>query len=230
LKTFTTRPRTAPRSPGTWSAMTDLNADLAVAMIDATSRRLDDAAPELSRLDAVAGDGDHGVNMVAAFRSARAVLATEQLAGAGDVFASVGRTFAAEAGGSAGALFGSIFGAIGGCLRRSDQPDTTNLADGLERAATQVSAIGRTRAGSKTMLDALLPAAEAARAEADAGGGIADVLTAAARASERGAAATADMRAASGRARHALDGAIGTMDPGAVTVSLMLGAWAEVAR
>jgi dihydroxyacetone kinase len=79
------------------------------------------------------------------------------------------------------------------------------------------------------MLDALLPAAEAARASADAGGGLADVLTAAARASERGAEATADMRAAAGRARHAQDGAVGTRDPGAVTISLMLLAWAEVA-
>jgi dihydroxyacetone kinase len=208
--------------------MTELTADVAVAMIDATSRRLEDAAGELSRLDAVAGDGDHGVNMAAAFRGARAALAAEQWAGPGDVFASVGRTFSAEAGGSAGALFSSIFGAIGGCLRRSDQPDAENVADGLDRAATQVSAIGRTRAGSKTMLDALLPAAEAARAEADAGRGLAEVLTAAARASERGAAATADMRAASGRARHAQDGAVGTMDPGAVTISLILGAWAEV--
>jgi dihydroxyacetone kinase len=209
--------------------MTDLTADVAVAMIDATSSRIEASAGELSRLDAVAGDGDHGVNMAAAFRSAQAALAVEQPASAGDAFAAVGHTFAAEAGGSSGALFSSIFGAIAGCLRRSDQPDADNLADGLERAASQVAAIGRTRAGSKTLLDALLPAAEAARAEADAGAGLAGVLTAAALASERGAAATADMRAASGRARHAHDGAIGTMDPGAVTISLMLRAWAEVA-
>ena len=208
--------------------MTDLNADVAVAMIHATTSRLDAAAGELSRLDAVAGDGDHGVNMSAAFHLARAALAAQQPANASDVFASVGRTFADEAGGSSGALFSTIFGAIGGCLRRSDQADADNLADGLERAASQVSAIGRTRAGSKTMLDALLPAAEAARAAADAGGGVAEVLTKAARASERGAESTAQMRAASGRARHAQDGAIGTMDPGAVTISLMLGAWAEV--
>jgi dihydroxyacetone kinase len=208
--------------------MTDLTADVAVAMIDATSSRLDVAAGELSRLDAVAGDGDHGVNMATAFRRARTVLADQEPTTAGDVFASVGRTFADQAGGSSGALFSSIFGAIAGCLRRTDQPDVDNLVDGLERAAAQVSTIGRTRVGSKTMLDALLPAAEAARASADAGGGLADVLTAAARASERGAEATADMRAAAGRARHAQDGAVGTRDPGAVTISLMLLAWAEV--
>ena len=78
------------------------------------------------------------------------------------------------------------------------------------------------------MLDALSPAAEAARVEADREATLTEVLTAAALASERGATATADMRAASGRARHCTGRSRRNEDPGAVTISLMLGAWAEV--
>jgi dihydroxyacetone kinase len=101
------------------------------------------------------------------------------------------------------------------------------LVDGLELAARRVALVGQTNLGSKTMLDALAPAVDAARAVADSGGGLVDVVQAAAKGSERGANATAGMRAAAGRARHAQDGAIGTKDPGAVTVSLMFGAWAD---
>jgi dihydroxyacetone kinase len=205
--------------------VSDLTASLAVEMIRATSRRLDGASSELSRLDAVAGDGDHGVNMAAAFHAAEAALDGEPPVTPGDVFASVGRSFSAGAGGSAGALFGALFGAIGSCLRRSADPGVGDLAEGLELAARRVALLGRAAPGSKTMLDALAPAAAAARVEADREATLADVLHAAAIAAEGGAEATARMRAAAGRARHAPDGAVGTQDPGAVTVALMFGAW-----
>lgn len=205
--------------------MTDLTASLAIEMIQATSRRLDAAASELSRLDAVAGDGDHGVNMAAAFHAAEAALASEPPVTAGDVFASVGRSFSVGAGGSAGALFGATFNAIGSCLRRSADPSVGDLVEGLELAATRVATIGQTALGAKTMLDALAPAAAAARVEADREAKLTDVLHAAALAADSGAKATANMRAAAGRARHSPDGALGTEDPGAVSVALMLGAW-----
>jgi dihydroxyacetone kinase len=207
--------------------VSDLTASLAVEMIHATTRRLDGASSELSRLDAVAGDGDHGVNMAAAFHAAEESLGGEPPVTPGEVFASVGRSFSVGAGGSAGALFGAMFGAIGTCLGRSSDPGVVDLVEGLELAAKRVALIGQTAPGSKTMLDALTPAAAAARIEADREAPLAGVLHAAAVASERGAEATATMRAAAGRARHASDGALGTKDPGAVTVALMFGAWDE---
>ena len=207
--------------------MNELRGDTAIAMIRATASRIAASASELSRLDAVAGDGDHGVNMAAGFRNAEVRLATEQPAAAADVFTAVGQTFGEGAGGSAGALFGALFGTLGGRLGRSPAPEPRDLVDGLELAAKRVALIGRATVGSKTMLDALEPAARGARAALDAGGGLAEVLSAAAAASQHGAAATADMRAAAGRARHATNGALGSRDPGAVTVSIMLAAWAE---
>ena len=206
--------------------MSELSATMAIAMIRATASRLDEAASELSRLDAVAGDGDHGVNMATAFHYAETKLAAAEPATAGDVFTTVGDAFSEGAGGSAGALFGALFGALGSRLRRSVDPGIGDFVDGLQLAAERVARIGQTTPGSKTMLDALGPAVDAARATVD-GGGMASVLEVAARASERGAAATAQMRAAAGRARHAPDGAIGTKDPGAVTVSIMFAAWAD---
>ena len=209
--------------------MTYLTASLAIDMIRVTAQRLDASATELSRLDAVAGDGDHGVNMAMAFRNADAKLVDSRPASAGDAFVVVGRSFSEGAGGSSGALFGTLFATLGSSLLNSPEPGGTDFVEGLELATTRVALIGRTAPGSKTMLDALVPAVEAARGTATSGGDLADVLAAAAAASASGAAATADMRATAGRARHAENGAIGTRDPGAVTVSIMFAAWADVA-
>ena len=90
-----------------------------------------------------------------------------------------------------------------------------------------VSEIGRSKPGDKTLLDALQPAADAARSTVATTGDAISVLTAAAAAADRGAASTADMRAMTGRARYAATGAIGTLDPGAVAIAHMFRAWAD---
>lgn len=207
--------------------MSGLTTSLAAAMIHATTLRVGEAASGLSRMDAVAGDGDHGVNMTQAFEAAEAALAIESPRSPGAVFASVGRSFGAGAGGSAGALFGAFFSAIGSRLGQTLDVGARDFVDGLELAAKRVALIGQTGPGSKTMLDALLPAVAAARVEADRDATLAEVIGSASVAAQAGAEATASLRATAGRARHAPDGAVGTKDPGAVTVALMFGAWAE---
>lgn len=192
-----------------------------------TSSRMAGAAEELSRLDAVAGDGDHGANMAAAFADADAQIAAMRPDSPATVFALVGRSFSDRGSGAAGALFGAFFATLGRSLDGTSAPDTVDFVDGLDAASRRVAEIGRVAPGSKTLLDALQPAVDAAREALDAGGQLSDVLVAAAAAAERGAASTAQMHAAAGRARYAPDGAVGTRDPGAVTIGVLFGAWAD---
>lgn len=205
--------------------MTQLTADTAIRMIRLTSERLRVAATELSRIDAVAGDGDHGVNMAAAFSAAEAGIAARRPTNAAEVFLLTGRA-CSDSGGSAGALFSAFFETLGHRLAVA-APGITDLVDGLELASRQVAVVGRAQAGDKTMLDALQPAVDAARSIDRSVDEAAVVLREAAAAAERGAAASAAMPAAAGRARYATNRAIGTRDPGAVTIAIMLGAWAD---
>lgn len=207
--------------------MSEFSATTATAMIHATALRVAEVAEELSRLDAIAGDGDHGVNMTTAFADADRRIARARPDRAAEVFALVGRSFDERAGGSAGALFGVFFATLGRRLGEATTPDTRDLVDGLELASRRVAEIGRTSPGSKTMLDALQPAADAARAAADADGQLPDVMAAAAAAAEHGAASTAEMHATAGRARYSPDGAVGTRDPGAMTIAFIFAAWAD---
>ncbi len=208
--------------------MNELDTELLAAMMANTALRLAASADELSRIDAVAGDGDHGVNVSAAFADASARLTEACPALPSDVFLVVGRSFSEGGGGSAGALFGAYFAALGKRLALVANPGVGTFAEGLEAGTLRVAELGRVALGDKTMFDALEPAALAARDAVTAGGDLAVLVGAAAEAAARGAAATADMVAKAGRARYAEAGAVGTRDPGALSVSLMFKAWEEV--
>lgn len=204
-----------------------IDRDLAVRLVVAASRRVDDHREELSRLDSVAGDGDHGVNMAAALAEAARRAGEGDHRTAADVMRATGSAFHETVGGAAGALFGAFFGALAGGLSRSVAPDGSELVAGMEKGLARVVRIGKAGPGDKTMIDALTPAVSEAREAMEGGGDLVSVMAAAARAAREGARATAGMRPSAGRARFAPDHSMGTEDPGANTVALILESWDE---
>lgn len=184
----------------------------------------------MSRLDAVAGDGDHGVNMATALTEATKRI-DESAETPAQVFRTTGRAFHDTVGGAAGALFGAFFAAIGGQLNRADIPATAaDLVTGLEKGLARVMRIGRVKPGEKTMVDALAPAVEGARTALDDAASLPEVLSEAAHTARQGFLSTAAMRPTAGRARYAAENSIGTPDPGACTVALIFEAWAETTQ
>ena len=88
----------------------------------------------------------------------------------------------------------------------------------LERAIERIKTLGKVKAGDKTMIDALEPAARVLHD----GGNLGEALAAA----SEGRDATRDMAARSGRARYVENAGAGHIDPGATSVCLMLQALA----
>lgn len=80
-----------------------------------------------------------------------------------------------------------------------------------------VAQLGGAQAGDKTMLDALLPAAEA----------LGTSFGSAREAAEAGALATVPMQARKGRASYLGERSIGHQDPGATSSALLIAALAE---
>jgi len=78
--------------------------------------------------------------------------------------------------------------------------------------------------GDRTMLDALLPAAEAFQKAVDIGQPASDALRAAATAAATAAKATANIVAKTGRSSYLGERALGNIDPGAEAVAVWLGA------
>jgi len=199
--------------------------------IAASAASVSDSVDELARLDAAVGDGDHGVNIVAGF--AHALNEVEGLNNPlpADVLTAVAHSLLDEMGGAAGALFGSFFLSMSRSFVGHLSIGTAQLADALTAGGEIVMKRGRAGLGDKTMVDALVPAADASRAAVVSGATVAVALNDVARAARAGAESTVSMKAAFGRARYAGDSSVGVQDAGATTVALIFESWAtESAR
>lgn len=177
----------------------------------------------LGDLDAVAGDGDHGSGMVrgsrAASKAARSL--TDNGAGAQTALVGAGQAWSENAGGTSGALWGAILAAIGTTLGDEDPADDAQAGVAVRAAVDAVVKLGGAQVGDKTMVDALLPLADALEQALSEGAGLADAADRAARAAQQGADETADIAAKLGRARPLGEKSVGTPDPGAVSLALI---------
>ncbi|GAA4908573.1 dihydroxyacetone kinase subunit DhaL [Tessaracoccus lubricantis] len=174
---------------------------------------------ELDGLDRLLGDGDHGTNMVRGFAAAEDLdLSAQQHAA--EALRQVGMALVQNVGGASGPLFGTFF------LRAGAHWDpsltTHGIAVAVREAMRGVQARGKATVGDKTMIDALAPASASLDASAAAGEDVAVALEKAAAAAEHGRDATVDMVAKKGRAALKADQSVGVVDPGAVSMALIL--------
>lgn len=201
-----------------------------LAALAALARAVDEHVEELGSLDAIAGDGDHGIGMQ---RGARAALeaagaAAEAGAGAGTTLALAAEAWSYRAGGTSGALWGVALRCFGEVLGDIDAPSPEMVASGVRRAADGVVSHGKAQPGDKTLVDALLPFADTLDREIGGGAPLADAWCAAASAATAAAAATADLLPRVGRARPHAERSLGTPDPGAHSFALIASAVGEI--
>ena len=217
----------APETPAARAAVAAF-----VAMADAMTAM----EGELGRLDAVAGDGDHGAGMV---RGMEAAAAAASVAGpsAAEVLTAAALAFSDAAGGASGALWGSGLLALGGALvhdegsrRAGGEPsmDVATVHRALTAALGAVMRLGGARTGDKTMVDAFEPFLQAFAETGEAS--VAGAWNAAVPAAVQAAAATAELSARRGRAAVHGDRSKGTPDPGAVSLAAALAAAGEAIR
>ncbi|WP_419899375.1 dihydroxyacetone kinase family protein [Roseomonas sp. USHLN139] len=186
-------------------------------LVLAVCAALEQAEQELTALDSAAGDGDLGISMQRGAAALRA-LPDGAYASPASLLEAMGQALRRAIGGSSGPFY-----AVGllRAARRLDgvsRPTAAQLAEAFADAVAAIGELGGARAGERTMLDALLPAAEALTA----GQGLPQALAAA----EAGLQATAGMRPRQGRAAYLGERAVGTPDAGAAAVVVWLRALA----
>jgi dihydroxyacetone kinase len=188
-----------------------VTADDVVAALGRVLRATEEAQAELDALDAVAGDGDHGVTMVLGWRAVSAALASPPasaaaaLRAAAEAFAGVG--------GSAGPLWGTALLRAARVLE-----DGGPVADAAQAAVDGMCERGRSAVGDRTVVDAMAPAARVLAAGGD--------LRSAALAASAGAAATATLEPRRGRDARAPERVRGHVDAGARAAAIF---WSAVA-
>jgi dihydroxyacetone kinase-like protein len=188
----------------------------------------------LTELDSAIGDADHGINMNRGMKAALAKLDGLSAPDIGALLKTVGMTLVSTVGGAGGPLYGTLFLQLGTATAGKETLTADDWAAALEAAVTGVQNRGKAEPNDKTMVDALLPAAEAFRRAVDAGASFSDALRQSAEAAEAGMKATIPLVARKGRASYLGERSAGHQDPGATSSWLLVktaaDTWAEASK
>lgn len=203
----------------------------ALAVAAAVCRVIIESEPELTRCDAICGDGDCGIVM-----KAGALRVSDGLVTPGAALVSpeadsaalcntLADLISASMGGTSGALLELFFRAAANTLARSAgaaaEAEEAEWAFALQAGVEAMMFYGGASVGMRTMLDALVPACAALSAGATA--------TETARAAERGMQETKSMGSLAGRSNYVNEELMqGVPDPGALAVALAFKAAAGV--
>jgi D-erythrulose 4-kinase len=188
------------------------------------------AEHELGRIDAVAGDGDHGRGMVKGTGAAAeaATSTARQGAGTATVLTAAGEAWAAKAGGTSGVLWGAALSAAANRIGDNGTPDGRAVAEALRAGHDALIQLGGARRGDKTMLDALGPFVESVEAAVSDGTDWRTAWSASVEVAQKSAAETAELRPKVGRARPLAERSVGTPDAGAISLAMCTHVVAEL--
>ncbi|HEX4443953.1 MAG TPA: dihydroxyacetone kinase family protein [Galbitalea sp.] len=198
-----------------------LASDIAEAMATAAGA-IAEAETELGRLDAIAGDGDHGIGMRRGITAATEAAIAAVNYGAGTTLLRAGDSWADRAGGTSGAIWGIILRAVGAAIGDDTVPDTVILARAVSEATAAVAEFGKVTLGDKTLYDVLAPFSISLAESADEGDPPGVAWERACRVADAASAATAQLIPRVGRARPHAEKSVGVADPGAVSLALLV--------
>ncbi|MER9866526.1 dihydroxyacetone kinase subunit DhaL [Mesorhizobium sp. M0136] len=187
-------------------------------MFDAIAAAIDADKDRLCRLDGVIGDADHGIAMALGFGAVRDTLdqidaSTEPTA----LLNTAAKSFLNAVGASSGPLYATAFMRGAAAVKGKAILEDADVIAMFRAMAQGIQDRGKAELGEKTMVDAWLPAAQAAGAAKQAGKSLSESLDAALAAAESGAEATKDMIATKGRSSRLGERSLGHVDPGAAS-------------
>lgn len=171
----------------------------------------------LSEIDSRFGDGDHGVTIGKIAGLMQKSLDVWEDDDIEKFLQDLGDSIMEIGGGSAGPLYGTMVGGLSEPLSGGNGIDGAMLKRMFAESLSAMEDITTAKVGDKTMMDALIPAAEAASKASD---DVMEILKAAAEAAEQGAVDSEQYVSRFGRARSYKEQTIGTPDAGAVSTSL----------
>ncbi len=202
-----------------------ITADDLRGMFQAASAKLAANVDTLNQLDAALGDGDHGTGISTGF--AAAVEAIQDAETPAAVLKAAAMQLMNRMGGASGAVFGTLYFKAATALPDVAEITPQQFASMWGAGREGVIQRGKAQVGDKTMVDALSPAVDALVSNIDAAASLVDALRAAKDAAATGAESTADMQAQHGRAKFIGERAVGHMDAGAKSVTLIFEATLE---
>lgn len=183
-------------------------------------------AQYLNDLDAVVGDGEHGVNLARAFKRVQDNLPDIPKDNLGNLLKGIGRELIAAGGGAGTTFYGAAFLAAGKVAGSAIEIDSHLLAQMCTAALEDIRKRGGARRGDKTLIDAFEPGVVIIQEKVEAEGDMAETLRSAAECVKNGALLTKEMLGRRGRSLYVGERALGTPDPGAASTYIIFSVFA----
>ena len=178
---------------------------------------------ELCQLDTLVGDGDHGVTVSRGFRSVVQRILVEETTELSDFCSRVGEVLAESMGGAIGPVYGLFWKEMAKAMQGGGDVTSQMMSRGMNGAVARIMRVCRVQPGEKTVLDAMLPCAQAMEVGAQLP--LEEMMALAADAARAGRDATRDMVAKKGRARFLAEKSLGHVDAGASSFALFMQQW-----
>jgi dihydroxyacetone kinase-like protein len=178
-------------------------------------------------LDSVVGDGDFGYSMARGFELVIEGWDDFDRTDIATFLKKVAVVITSRVGGTSGPIWGTAFLRAASGAAGADAVDGAQVVVMLRSAVEGMKARGQAELGDKTLLDALVPAIDVIEEQTAAGSSPAKTVAAAAIAAREAAETTRALQARRGRAAYSGERSVGTLDPGAVAVAVILEALAE---
>ena len=181
-----------------------------------------DNEKEFGDLDAVVGDGDFGYSLARGFEIVLADWDSFDRSSPSAFLQKVGMVISGRIGGTSGPLWGTAFLRASIAVKGVGEVHGSDVVAMLRNAIDGIKTRGKSDVGDKTLLDALVPVANALAEDVAAGTDAPPTLRRLARVARRSADQTAMLQARRGRASYTGERSIGSPDPGAVAIAVIL--------
>ncbi|MDU6262926.1 MAG: dihydroxyacetone kinase subunit DhaL [Anaerocolumna aminovalerica] len=198
-----------------------INRAKVIEIINKIADRIEENKLYLTELDAVIGDGDHGLNMSKGFHAVKEKLKEDAGNNIGDILKKTGMTLVSNVGGASGPLYGTAFMKAGLEAGSKEEIDVIDFEKMLTAALDGIKMRGKAVLEDKTMVDAIEPALYALSKAIQLGLSSKEALKEAVDAAYKGVEHTKAIIARKGRASYLAERSIGHQDAGATSSALI---------
>ncbi|WFQ94537.1 dihydroxyacetone kinase subunit DhaL [Mycoplasma feriruminatoris] len=177
---------------------------------------------ELTQLDQVIGDGDHGHNLSRGFLKVKEELENNTYPDIASMLKKVAMVLISNVGGASGPLYGTAFLKASMSLANKTEMNINDFSICLEEAINGIKLRGKANVGDKTMIDVLEPVSDLIKELISKNENVKDIFNKAVELANIKAEETKNIIAKKGRASYLGQRSIGHKDPGAQSSYLIL--------
>lgn len=193
-----------------------------IKTLENITRKIDKNKGYLSELDAIIGDGDHGINLSKGFNEVIVAVKNDENLSIDKILKKAGMTLVSKVGGASGPLYGTGFMKASMVIKDKDEVNIEDFIKMLSVALEGIKMRGKAVEGEKTMIDSMAPAIRAMEKSFNENKSEKEIINKGVVGAKIGVEKTKKMIATKGRASYLGERSLGHQDAGATSFTLLL--------